>query len=306
MAIRIALVGLGKISVDEHVPAIGANDAFELVGAVSPDAPPSAIPTYRTLGELFSAMRVDAVAVNTPPVVRHNLALEALRAGKHVLLEKPPCATLSQLRCLGQVAAQGGLRLQAAWHSQHAPAIGPARAWLSGRLVRRVAVSWCEDARKWHPGQRWIWRAGGFGVFDPGINALSILVAILSEEILLERASFRVPVNCQAPSAASLSGRVGRHGRFEAFLDFLQLGGEIWSIDVETDGGMLSIGSGGATLAVNDEPVELEPSREYVGIYRRFAELIRVGGCEVDARPLQLVADAFLLADREPAPPFTE
>lgn len=306
MTIRIALVGLGKISADQHIPAIGSSDAFELVGAVSPDAVPSAVPTFRTLGELFSSVEVDAVAVNTPPVVRYGIALEALRAGRHVLLEKPPCATVSQLGCLSRVAAQGGLSLHAAWHSQHAPAIGPARAWLRGKQVARVAMTWCEDARKWHPGQGWIWRAGGFGVFDPGINALSILVAILPGEILLESASFTVPANCESPSAARLSGRIGPCGRFEGTLDFLQAGGETWSIDIETDGGTISIGAGGATLAVDAVPVELPPAREYPAIYRRFAELIEVGGCEVDARPLQLVADAFLLADREPAPPFTE
>jgi hypothetical protein len=41
-----------------------------------------------------------------------------------------------------------------------------------------VEIVWHEDVRKWHPGQQWIWEPGGFGVFDPGINALSIATRI--------------------------------------------------------------------------------------------------------------------------------
>ena len=42
------------------------------------------------------------------------------------------------------------------------------------RTIRTLTVAWKEDVRIWHPGQAWIWKAGGLGVFDPGINALSI------------------------------------------------------------------------------------------------------------------------------------
>jgi len=50
-----------------------------------------------------------------------------------------------------------------------------AREWISERSIDRVTVAWCENVRQWHPGQDWLWRPGGFGVFDPGINALSII-----------------------------------------------------------------------------------------------------------------------------------
>ena len=50
--------------------------------------------------------------------------------------------------------------------------------WLAGRTIRRVECTWKEDVRVWHPGQAWIWEPG-IGVFDPGINALSVLTRIL-------------------------------------------------------------------------------------------------------------------------------
>ena len=91
------------------------------------------------------------------------------------MLEKPPGATLSEVQALVELAERQNVALFASWHSREAAAVESARHWLGSRHLRKVRVSWKEDVRVWHPGQTWIWKAGGFGVFDPGINALSIL-----------------------------------------------------------------------------------------------------------------------------------
>src|SRR5690606_40163452 len=64
-------------------------------------------------------------------------------------------------------------------HSRMALAVAAARRWLADRTIHEGRITWREDLRKWHPGQDWILDAGGMGVFDPGINALSILTEIL-------------------------------------------------------------------------------------------------------------------------------
>jgi D-galactose 1-dehydrogenase len=102
-----------------------------------------------------------------------------LEHGRHVLLEKPPGATVGEVHALADLARRQGVTLFASWHSRHAPAVEPARAWLAGRKILGVTITWKEDVRVWHPGQKWIWQAGGLGVFDPGINALSILTHII-------------------------------------------------------------------------------------------------------------------------------
>ena len=56
--------------------------------------------------------------------------------------------------------------------------------------------------RRWHPGQEWIWKAGGFGVFDPGINALSIATHIIPKSFFVTSAILDFPDNRQAPIAA--------------------------------------------------------------------------------------------------------
>ena len=57
--------------------------------------------------------------------------------------------------------------------------------------------------RRWHPGQAWIWEPGGFGVFDPGINALSIATSIFAP-FFLTAARLDFPENRDAPIAAAL------------------------------------------------------------------------------------------------------
>ena len=95
------------------------------------------------------------------------------------MLEKPPGATLAEVHALEASPQAKGLTLYATWHSRMAHAVAPAKAWLADKTITRAHITWREDVRKWHPGQDWVFEPGGMGVFDPGINALSILTEIL-------------------------------------------------------------------------------------------------------------------------------
>jgi D-galactose 1-dehydrogenase len=129
----------------------------------------------------------------------------ALKAGKHVLLEKPPAATVSELMPLLSIATKARRTLFATWHSRFAPAVEPARTFLADRLIKAVDVVWKEDVKTWHPGQAWIWQPGGLGVFDPGINALSVVTRILPQPFFLAKADLSFPANCGTPIAADLA-----------------------------------------------------------------------------------------------------
>jgi D-galactose 1-dehydrogenase len=303
--IRLAIVGLGKIARDQHVPAVAATAGIELKAIASRNASLDGMAHYATLEELLaSAPEIEAVALCTPPQQRRSQAMAALAAGKHVLLEKPPGATVSEIAPLLARARANGRTLFATWHSRFAPAVAPARAFLARRRPRSVTVTWKEDVRIWHPGQDWIFEPGGLGVFDPGINALSILTAILPEPVFVTGADLAFPANRQGPIAAELvlAGVSGLPIR--ADFDFRQIGEQIWSIDIETEAGILRLDSGGARLSHGDEVLVDEPEREYAGVYRRFVELIGEGCCDVDLAPLALVADAFLLGRRRIVEPF--
>lgn len=298
--IRIAVVGVGKIARDQHLPAIAGNPAFSLAATVSPHDPgPEGIPHFAGLDELLEkGPAVDAVALCTPPQVRYELAVAALKRGVHVFLEKPPGATLSEVAALRDRADKVGVTLFAAWHSRFAAGVAPARAWLAERRIEKVAIAWREDVRVWHPGQAWIWEPGGLGVFDPGINAISILTHILPRPVFLKAATLCIPENRAAPIAADLSFRDSAGAQIHMDLDWRQTGPQSWDIIVETDAGTLKLTQGGAVLSL-PSGTEHNEDLEYPGLYSRFANLIRGGRSDVDIDPLRLVADAFLRGRRE-------
>jgi D-galactose 1-dehydrogenase len=306
-AIGIAIVGFGKIARDQHVPALTAHDSFELIAVASPHSRLDRLPHYPDIQALLQALpQVSAVALCTTPQVRYQNARYALQQGRHVLLEKPPAMTVSEVLGLVQLAKQHDVALFAAWHSRYARAVEPARVWLAGRKILGIRVDWKEDVRVWHPGQAWIWRPGGLGVFDPAINALSILTCIVPGGLILQDAELSFPSNCATPIAGhlQLASLEGAPVRME--LDFLQPGPPSWDIEVQTDSGRLSLRMGGSVMRIDDRPVDTGASEEYPSMYARFAQLVHTRAIDVDPAPLQLVADAFLCARRVEVEAFVE
>jgi D-galactose 1-dehydrogenase len=305
--INIAIVGLGKIARDQHVPSLRSSDAFELIAVASPHHQLDGTPSFVDLATLLhAAPEVEAVALCTTPQVRYELACHALERGRHVLLEKPPGVTVSEVLALVELAKQHGVGLFASWHSRHARAVEPARIWLASRRILGATITWKEDVRVWHPGQPWIWQSGGLGVFDPGINALSILTRIIPGSLALKRAELSYPRNCETPIAARLLLTDSRGAAAQVEMDFRQTGRQTWDIEVDTDAGRLRLSSGGGELTVDDKPVETPECSEYGSLYTHFAGLVRGCAIDVDCAPLQLVADAFLCGRRVEVEPFIE
>ena len=296
--IRLGLVGIGKIVRDQHLPAIARNADFDLIAAASRHGKVEGIANFSSIEEMLAAMpELDAVSLCMPPQARYAPALAALQAGKHVFLEKPPGATVSEVEELKHLADAKGVSLFASWHSRYAPAVEAARSFLAGTVVRSASVVWKEDVRRWHPNQAWIWEPGGFGVFDPFINALSIVTHILPPLHITE-ATLDFPENRDAPVTARMAFQGAGGLAATAEIDWLQTGPQTWDIVAKTDAGRMVLSSGGAKLAIDGKTVQDQPEREYPALYERFAEIVRAGISDVDVAPLQHVADAFMLGKR--------
>jgi len=305
--IKAGLVGLGKIARDQHLPAMEKADGIELIAVASRNAQGEGLNNYSTIEEMLAGEPdLNAVILCQPPQVRYEAARYALLAGKHVFLEKPPGATVSEVEALIDIAERQGVTLYASWHSRYAAAVAPAKAWLAARTIKHVSIQWREDVRHWHPDQPWIWEAGGFGVFDPGINALSILTEIVAEPIALLSARLEVPANKQAPIGAELKMVAASGAPIEAVFDWRQTGPQTWDIAIETDGGRLLLSEGGNMLRLDGQVQMKAPDEEYPAMYRRFVELVADNAIDVDIAPLRLVADAFLCGEHTPTAAFED
>lgn len=300
---KVALVGIGKIALDQHVPALAASPDWELAATVSRRG---SVPGIEAHGDFaaFLAARLDVPVVSLcmPPAPRFAYAEAALLAGRHVMLEKPPGATLAEVHELQALAAARGLTLYTTWHSRMAHAVAPAKAWLKDKAVHEAHITWREDVRKWHPGQDWVFEPGGMGVFDPGINALSILTNILPAPVHLTAARLEFPANRQTPIAAQLTFS----GNVTADFDWRQEGPQTWDITVQTDRGQLALRMGGNVLEIDGKAAGGENTimGEYPALYARMAELVAKGQSEVDLAPMVHVADALTLGQRVTVDPF--
>jgi D-galactose 1-dehydrogenase len=297
----ICLVGIGKIAVDQHVPAIAGSDDWELAATVSRAGTVDSVQAFTDFDQML-AQRPDipAVSLCLPPVPRYDYAASAIAAGRHVMLEKPPGATLAEVHALADMARAAGVSLYTTWHSRMANGVAPAKAWLADKTVTGAHICWKEDVRRWHPGQDWVFAPGGMGVFDPGSNALSIITEILPVPIHLRSAELFFPENRDTPIAAQMQWTQNVTGDF----DWRQEGPQSWDITVETTAGTLSLHDGGARLVIDGSAVAAGADREYPALYDRMAELVKTNASEVDLSPMIHVADALTLGKRIFVEPF--
>jgi len=304
---KIALVGIGKIAVDQHVPAIDGSSDWDLAATVSRHGTVEGVEAFTDMGAMLEARSdIRVVSLCLPPVPRFDYAMQALKAGRHVMLEKPPGATIAECHALEAAAREAGLSIYATWHSRHADMVAAAKAWLADKTLKSLTVTWKEDVRRWHPGQAWIWEPGGLGVFDPGINALSIVTEILPDDIHVTQADLDVPENCQTPIGARIDFHHPKGARVSAVFDWRQDGDQTWEIDAVTDAGTLKLRDGGAVMEVDGTRTgDAAPlGGEYPRLYARMAQLVRTGGIDMDLRPMTLATDALALGRRIPTDPF--
>src|SRR4051812_24839019 len=298
--IRIAIIGYGKIAADQHVPAIQANPRFELV-ATSSRSGQGVAQTFTDWRELIRSIEgLEAVAITTPPEPRYDIARQCILAGLHCLLEKPPTAGTAEIADLDCLAEAKGVSLFTTWHAQHHATVEAAAKALAGKRIKSMSIHWLEDVRKWHPGQQWIWQPGGFGVFDPGINAFSIATRIFPGGLFIHSADLSVPRYAQTPIAADVVfSSPEADGPLSASLDWRRREGEEWTISVETsDGTSLRLENGGSKLLMGGEARDDDGPGEYADIYKTFVDLIDQRRSLVDVAPLRLVADCLLVGRR--------
>ena len=162
--------------------------------------------------------------------------------------------------------------------------------------------------RVWHPGQAWILEPGGLGVFDPGINALSILTRILPQPLFVTAADLAFPANRDAPIAAQPCAQRCRRGcRSQPNSTSSRPARRAGTSIVDTDGGPVTLSMGGARLAGRGQAAgRCRGRRISPGSIAASANSPRPASTDVDLAPLQLVADAFLLGRRRIVEPFED
>ena len=97
---------VGKIARDQHVPALAANPDWHLAATVSRSGSVDGVESFTDFN-IMLAQRPDigVISLCLPPQPRFAYADAALRAGRHVMLEKPPGQSLAEVHALQALAA---------------------------------------------------------------------------------------------------------------------------------------------------------------------------------------------------------
>ena len=141
--LRIGIVGCGSVTQIIHLPTLNQlHDLFEVTALCDVSLNVLAglgddwgIPTRATdYQDLLALDTVDAVLIANPDVFHAEVAIAALRAGKHVLVEKPMCLNLAENDAIIAAEKETGLTVQVGTMRRYAPAFIEAC-----RLVKELA-----------------------------------------------------------------------------------------------------------------------------------------------------------------------
>jgi predicted dehydrogenase len=132
------LAGIGDISRKRVLPAILAEPNSRLVGLITRDpakAEPYGVPGFETIEAALASTDADAVYIATPVFLHAPQTIAALRAGRHVLCEKPMALNYAEARSMQQTAAETGRTLAIAYYRRKYPKVERARQLIAAGAI---------------------------------------------------------------------------------------------------------------------------------------------------------------------------
>jgi len=197
--LRIGLIGAARIAPHGIVDPVGAEPRADLVAVAARDperaaafAAANGIPRwYGEYHTLLADPDIDLVYVATPPVNHAELAIAAIEAGKHVLVEKPFSLTAAEAREVLAVARRTGRRVVESMHAVHHSLFARIVDLVAAGTVGRVReISSRFDITLADPGDfRWQGRLGGGALMDLGVYPLAMVRRLLGEDFVVDHAA---------------------------------------------------------------------------------------------------------------------
>jgi 1,5-anhydro-D-fructose reductase (1,5-anhydro-D-mannitol-forming) len=186
------VIGIGDIATRRVIPAIQAEPRSRLYGLVTRD-PQKAAPydarVWITLDEALSDPTVNAAYVATPVFLHAPQTIQPLRAGKHVLCEKPMAMNEDESRSMVQIAEESGRTLGVAYYRRTYPKVQRAKQLLDTGVIGKPVLAeltchgWFDEKqshRNWliDPAQ-----AGGGPLYDIASHRIDVLNFLFGQPV---------------------------------------------------------------------------------------------------------------------------
>ncbi len=181
------VIGIGDIAARRVIPAIQAEARSRLYGLVTRDASkaaPYGVRSWKTLDEAFADPEVQkdvhVVYVGTPVFLHAPQTIQSLRAGKHVLCEKPMAMNGAEARSMVKAAEESGKQFGVAYYRRCYPKVQRAKQLLEAGAIGTPVVAELSN-HMWFDGQgnrSWLVdpaKAGGGPLFDIASHRIDVL-----------------------------------------------------------------------------------------------------------------------------------
>ena len=214
--LRCAIVGTGAIA-HSHARSIEAHPRARLVAVTDHHragaerfAAQWGDPTvYDTLDELLQAERPDVVHICTPPGPHRDQTVAAFAASAHVVVEKPPAASLDELDDMRNAAAAADRQLAVVFQQRTGTAAAHVRRLLRDGAFGRPLIAVCQTL--WYRDEAYFavpWRGkweteGGGTTLGHGIHQLDLLAFLLGDWESIEGRLWRLDRETQTEDAST-------------------------------------------------------------------------------------------------------
>jgi len=196
--IKWGLAGCGDISGKRVAPAIKAQEGSLLAAAFSPfeDELKGFIEKqgiskgYTDFGEMLNNEDIQAVYVATPVFLHYDFAIEALKAGKHVIVEKPMAMTNEQCETMIKTAEDNSVQLGVAYFRRFFPKLSEVKRVISEGVIGEVIQirilyhSWYNPPAQTSLNWRLVKKLSGGGpLWDMGCHKFDLLTDLIGRPV---------------------------------------------------------------------------------------------------------------------------
>lgn len=299
--IRWGLVGTGAIANKRVGPALVSAQHSQLIAvcdvvkeSVQEFAARFHVPyLYTSLDELLANPEIDAVYLATPIFLHGPQAMQTLRAGKHVLVEKPMALTVAEGEEMIRVARETGKTLATAYYRRFFPTVQRAQQLINdgalGKVVMVVSIyhTWYDPA----PGAPGSWRAqkaraGGGVLWDMGSHRFDLLVGLFGMPTRVWAVTETLAHEYEVEDTASVYMKLGNGAQCvstwqwssQTWVDHLSMIGTDGKIVLEpVDSPNLTLYLGkGRTQTRSDEQIPL-PENVHLPMIQNFVDSVLQG-----------------------------
>lgn len=251
--LKVAVVGCGGIG-PRHAEAYAGTGTTELVGVadVIPDRAAAFAdrfgPTvaYPSVTALLADQQPDLISIATPPGTHAEIAVEALKAGASVLIEKPPCPTLAEMDLIAEAEAGSAGAAYVVFQHRHGSGAQRAAELLKAGALGQPQLTLCETLwfrpdSYFDPDWRGTWTGEGGGpTLGHGIHQIDLMLHLLGPWQTLTGHTRRVarPVEFEDISLAMLGFEDGSVG---SVVNSLLSPEELSRIRIDLTGGTLEV-----------------------------------------------------------------